>query len=505
MTEGPTRNFHTHGASLASRAPHISMIDLTTDAAAFLRKAAHLATEHLKTLDDRSRPVTQTLSPAELHKKLGLKLPEAGRELDSLLKDVSNVLKYSVRTGHPRFMNQLFGGYDPAAILGDWIAAVINTSMYTYEAAPVATLMEQILIGRMTRMVGFESGEGTFAPGGSVSNLMAVLAARQRAVPSARQTGLRGDEKLVMFVSAEGHYSLDRAAVVGGLGLDAVVKVEVDEDGRMRPDALERAMQAEVDAGRRPFLVGCTSGSTVPGAFDPLDQIGPIAKRHGAWFHVDASYGGSVLFSDEHRDLMKGVDQADSVSWNPHKMMGVPLTCSAILLREPGRLSGTFGMHAEYLFHDDPEEDPTCCDLGDMTLQCGRRVDALKLWLSWQAMGDQGFGQRVDSMFGLARDLADEIKSRKGFELTREPMGANVCFRYLPPALRNEEGKSRLEHQTRITLAVRSQMLRDGRFMVNFAMLDGAQVFRPALTNPHTTLEDLTLMLDEIERCAIEL
>jgi glutamate/tyrosine decarboxylase-like PLP-dependent enzyme len=264
-------------------------------------------------------------------------------------------------------------------------------------------------------------------------------------------------------------------------------------------------MQTAVDAGQHPFLVGCTSGTTVPGAFDQLDELVTIAKKHDAWVHVDASYGGSVLFSENHRHLMAGVERTDSVTWNPHKMMGVPLTCSATLMRQPGSLAGTLGMHAEYLFHSDPAEDASCCDIGDMTLQCGRRVDALKLWLSWQAMGDQGFSRRVDTLFGLARQLADEITKRTGFELTRDPMGANVCFRYLPPGLRNEEGESRLQHQSRVTLEVRKRMLHDGRFMVNFAMLDGAQVFRPALTNPSTTFEDLRLLLDEIEQQAADI
>jgi glutamate/tyrosine decarboxylase-like PLP-dependent enzyme len=239
----------------------------------------------------------------------------------------------------------------------------------------------------------------------------------------------------------------------------------------------------------------------VAGAFDPLSAIGPIARSHGAWFHVDASYGGSVLFSAAHRHLMQGVELADSVTWNPHKMMGVPLTCSATLLRERGLLTRTFGMSADYLFHD-PDGDKDSCDLGDMTLQCGRRVDALKLWLSWQSMGTEGFARRIDKLFALARKLAAAIEARAGFELTREPRGTNICFRYLPPTLRDTEGEARRAHQDRITRVVRERLMRSGRFMVNYAPLDGAATFRPVLNNPRTTEQDLVALLDEIERAA---
>lgn len=470
--------------------------DRADDIDSLLQRAGSMASRYLAQVRDRRTPVLQSLPPEELAKRLSLSLPRQGRPLEDLLVDAEQVLQYSVKTGHPRFFNQLFGGHDPAALLGEWLAALTNTSMYTYEAAPIATLMEKALIQHMNKLVGFADGEGVFAPGGSISNLMAVIAARHRAFPDARKHGLRAKDRPVMFLSEEAHYSLRRAANVIGIGLDSAVDIATDEVGRMLPEALEQAIHHAQAQGRRPFLVAATAGTTVPGAFDPIDAIADIATRHGTWLHVDASYGGAVLFSSQHRHLMAGVERADSVAWNPHKMMGVPLTCAALLMRERGTLAATNGMHADYLFHGN---DTAAWDTGDMTLQCGRRVDALKLWLSWQALGDEGYERRTDRLFELARWFRDCIVERSGFHLVREPQAANVCFRFLPTTLQQVSDRERLVQQDETTVRIRERLLQDGRFMVNYATLDGAAAFRIVLSNPASTEADLAALLDEIE------
>lgn len=473
------------------------MPHLGTEIDATLQRAAQLSAEYLNAHQDRSIPVCRPLPPGELLETMGLALKAEGRPLEDLLTDMEQVLTYSVRTGHPRFLNQLFGGWDPAAILGEWITALINTSMYTYEAAPVATLMEVEIIRRMNRLVGFDKGEGVFAPGGSSSNLMAALAARHRAFPHAKQEGHRPTDRPVMFLSSEAHYSILRAASIMGLGLNATVEVPCDDAGRMIPQALEQAIQDATTSGRTPFFVAATAGTTVAGAFDPIDQLADITERHGLWLHVDASLGGTVLFSDRHRGLMAGVERADSVTWNPHKMMGVPLACSATLMREAGNLRSTNGMGADYLFHG---KSDACYDLGDMSLQCGRRVDALKLWFSWQAHGDNGFAQRVDHLFDMAGHFRSTLLDRPGFELVREPQSINVCFHYVPRSLRDTSGESRQAAVAACTTRVREQLMEQGRFLVNYATVDGSPAYRMVLVNTQTTEEDMSALLDEIEQ-----
>jgi glutamate/tyrosine decarboxylase-like PLP-dependent enzyme len=477
------------------------MPELGTEIDATLQRAAQLSAEYLAAHQDRSVPVARPLPPEELLEAMDLTLREEGRPFADLIGDMEQVLAYSVRTGHPRFFNQLFGGWDPAAILGEWITALVNTSMYTYEAAPVATLMEVEIIRRMNRMVGFTEGEGVFAPGGSSSNLMAALAARHRAFPHAKREGHRPEDRPVMFLSTEAHYSVLRAANIMGLGLNAAVEVPCDEGGRMIPEALELAVDEAVSRGGTPFFVAATAGTTVAGAFDPIDPIADVTERHGLWLHVDASLGGTVLFSERHRQLMAGVERAHSVTWNPHKMMGVPLACSATLMREPGSLRSTNGMGADYLFHG---KSDACYDLGDMSLQCGRRVDSLKLWFSWQAHGDNGFARRVDHLFEMAGRFHELLEARSGFELVREPQSINICFRYVPTRLRELTVTERCEAVATCTTRVREKLAEQGRFLVNYATIDGSPAYRMVLVNPQATEEDMVALLEEIEQLSEE-
>ena len=468
------------------------------DLAGALPRFAQRADRYLADSREPGAPVVEYLPPAAL--QAALKFPLGGpRTPEDLERAVEQVLRYSVRTGHPRFFNQLYGGADPAGILGDWLATLINTSMYTYEVAPVGTVVELALIEHLNRFVGFPEGEGILTAGGSLSNLMALLAARHRAWPQAKRHGLPSGIRPVLFISAEAHYSTSRAAAVAGLGADAAISIPTDAVGRMIPEELERAVVGARSEGKAPFLVVATSGTTVAGAFDPIGAIGDIAERNGLWLHVDASYGGGVLLSDRYRHLMAGVARADSVAWNPHKMMGLPLTCSVILTRRKGVLEATNGMQADYLFHGADGGTP---DLGDRSLQCGRRVDAFKLWFSWLANGDQGYARRVERLFELAGIFRQLLDQREGFHLVREPEGTNVCFRYLPPAARGLKGEERRRREHQLTLAVRSELSRSGRFMLNYAPVDGVATFRMVLSNPATSPDDLLALLGAIEDAA---
>jgi sulfinoalanine decarboxylase len=375
--------------------------------------------------------------------------------------------------------------------------------MYTYEVAPVFTLLEEELVRKMGKMAGWEDCEGIFNPGGSISNLMAVLAARNAAFPHAKQRGLLAEDRPVLFCSEEAHYSVPRAASVAGIGIDAARKVPVDSIGRMRPDALASMIQKALADGFKPFMVSATCGTTMPGAFDPLEELADLCEEHKLWLHADAAFGGSVLFSKKHRNLMDGVERTNSLSWNPHKTMGVPLSCSALLLPEKGQLKATNALDADYLFHDTAE---AYCDRGDMTIQCGRRVDVLKLWLSWQSHGDEGYRRRVERAFDLTASGRDLLKLRDSFELVREPEGCTLLFRFLPPSLREQErDEAWNEKLERANITLRERLKHEGRIMLNYASLDGLATLRLVLTHPDLTVEDLRFILDEMERAGANL
>lgn len=474
----------------------------------FLREALQvLLEEAVRKGTDVTQKVCDWKEPPELRELLDLELRERGEPAGRLLGRCRDVVRYSVRTGHPRFFNQLFSGLDPHALAGRVLTEALNTSPYTYEVAPVFVLMEEVVLAKLRELVGWSSGDGVFSPGGSFSNIYAMNVARFHRFPASRREGARALPRLVLFASRESHFSIQKGAALLGIGTDNVRPVGTDERGKMIPEELEKEIGRAKAEGAEPFFVCATAGSTVLGAFDPLGAIAHLCRRHGLWFHVDAAWGGSALLSGQHRHLLAGIERADSVAWNPHKMLAVGLQCSALLLRDAsGLLQRCHGAAAPYLFQPDKFYDVTY-DTGDKTPQCGRRVDAFKLWLLWKAVGTEGLARRVQRAFACTRYLAQEMKRRDGFQLVLEPEFINLCFWFVPPSLRGREGSpdywSRLG---KVAPAIKERMMRKGSMMVGYQP-HGAKVnfFRQIVTNPAVTKDDLDFFLDEIERLGWDL
>lgn len=436
---------------------------------------------------DPSTPVTNLLDPEELRSRLDLTLPEGGCSLDDLYRVIDEYLEHAVRTGHPQYFNQLWSGFTLPGFLGEVITGLTNTSMYTYEVAPVATLMEMELVQRMGRLAGFEDPEGLFLTGGSNGNLQAMMIARDLALPEVKHAGFTRDARLVAFVSKEAHYSFEKAANLLGLGMERVIQVETDEAGRMLPEDLERKIEGSRAAGLRPFFVGATAGTTVKGAYDPCERIASLALRHGLWFHVDGSLGGTALLSPRRRHLLDGLEQADSFVWNAHKLMGLPLICSVFLVREKGRLLVSNSVDgADYIFHDDGHG---ASDLGPLSLQCGRRVDALKLWLSWKYYGNTGYAERVDRFFDLAEYAEEIVRDTEELELMAPRSSVTVCFRYRTPGI---------EDLNAFNLRLRRELARSGRSLVNYAYLGEDIAMRLVIANHELTREDVELFFRNV-------
>lgn len=465
-----------------------------------LHAAAEMAAEYLAQTDDPHTPVTMNPPPSAVYQRVPLPLDGPAVPLDDLLEHARELMALSVRTGSVNFSNQLFSGFDPVAIVGEWMAATINASMYTYEVAPAMTLVEREVIARMGRAAGWDKAEGLFTPGGSLANLMAMLLARQRMFPDAKANGL-GAASPVVFASGEAHYCVERAAVILGLGSKAVVHVPTDGYGRMRLDALEHALAHAKATGRVPMMVVATSGTTVLGAYDPIEPIADIARREGLWLHVDGAYGGSALLSPTRRPLMAGIERADSMTWCAHKMLNVPLSASVILVRQPGLLHQCNAVHAEYLYHAD--NDAPDLDTGEMSIQCGRRVDALKVWMAWKIRGDAGMRAMVERKFELATDMRRLVRERDRFELLSDPDGVgggcNTCFVYHHPSLDGLEPQARLRALDAGTHVLRERLRLRGRVMTNYAPVYGIRAFRHVSANDRATEAELALILDEIE------
>jgi glutamate/tyrosine decarboxylase-like PLP-dependent enzyme len=290
--------------------------------------------------------------------------------------------------------------------------------------------------------------------------------------------------------------------------MNNVVYVAVDKDGHMCPSALEDAIKKSISEGKKPFYVNATAGTTVLGVYDPIEACADVCKKYNMWLHVDGALGASALMSPTHKHLMKGVHRADSVTWCLHKMLGMNQQCSAFISRHNNILKKTNSSMADYLFHDHEE---VSYDLGDKTLNCGRRQDSLKAWLSWQVHGDEGFQKRVDHDFDNAVFCAEEIKKRSDkFELLWYPECIQTCFFYLPKCIRDmPKSKKRDEYCGEIVPLIRRRIQQTGRLLVNYNPLHASpngsidftpNFFRIVFANPEQTKEDVIFALDEIDR-----
>ena len=407
-----------------------------------------------------TEPVTHCESPSQIRQSVRLPPPLEGEGLNGVLHGIDQFLEHSVKTHHPNFMNPLWGGFSVASFAGEVISALAQTSMYTFELAPLASQIEQALLIRMREMIGFPTGTGVLTTGGSSGNLLGVLCARQQHDPLSINVGMSGNDYAV-FVSDDSHYSLRMVVNVLGIGYDNLILVATDEDGRMRPAALIEEIEISIRDGKIPLCVVATSGTTVRGAFDPLKQISEIAHQYEMWMHVDAAWGGAALFSAKYSRLMDGIDLADSVSWDAHKMMGVSLTCSAYIVKNETLFKQvcSHGKTAHYLLHPETVE----IDLGNISLQCGRRNDALKLWLAWKEKGDAGWARLVDSYVELADFLHNCVENNPELEMMGNREWANVCFRYYPPNFSGDLNE--------LNGKIRAGLLQTGRFMVSRSLV----------------------------------
>ncbi len=392
-------------------------------------------------------------------------------ELRSALKAIGD---HSISTDSPFFMNQLFAGVLPQMLMAEELIAKTRTTLATFEASPVFTQIEKEIIDALGARIGWkkELRDGVCVPGGSLANFMAVHCARQKRFPKLKITGPQG-ERLKIFVSDEAHYSMQKACVALGLGTDALISVPTDAAGRMRADQLETLIQGAEVEGYVPLLVCATAGTTVLGAFDSIPEIAESCQKHGVWLHIDAAWGGPALFSRRIRDLVKGIELADSVTFDAHKFYGANLACSFFLTRHKGLpLEANDVSGGEYLFHADDE----AIDHGKASWMCGRRADAVGFWAIWKSWGTEGMGQAVDRLLSVCDESLEWIRTQPRLELIQEPQFLNLCVRVKPPS-------ADLDSVT-WSQKVREELKRRGQAFVNYSSNEKGTFLRLILAHP---------------------
>lgn len=462
----------------------------------------------------RNQPVLNFLQPEILSETLNLQPQNHPATHNDLLKLAKDTIKYSVKTGHPYFVNQLFSGVDPYGLAGQWLTDALNPSVYTYEVAPVFTLMEEAVLKEMRTIIGWENGlgDGIFCPGGSLANGYAISCARHHFDSNIKKDGI-SRQRLVVFTSEDAHYSITKLSSFMGLGSNNVIKIKTDLKGKMDIDDLKARIKDVRIQGGAPFMVSATAGTTVLGAFDPLEELAGICNAERIWLHVDAAWGGGVLMSEKYRSLVKGIEKADSVTWNPHKLLSAPQQCSTLLLppRHSTLLAHAHATGAAYLFQPDKCYDAATYDTGDKHIQCGRRADVLKFWFMWKAKGTTGLRQHVETVFQRAEEFTETIRQREGFRLVLDkPECTNVCFWYIPKRLRqmeHEMSKEEWEKQLHlIAPKMKQRMMEKGSMMVTYqAQGKWPNFFRIVFQSSALNEDDVEHLVGEFERLGDDL
>ncbi len=375
--------------------------------------------------EEKRAPVAKPIDTTALYNTIDLSLPEAPTLDEDFISVLKSLIKHTPKTASTSFFNQLYGGRMNRATLGDLLSVMLNNSMYTYKVAGPQVGVEKIILKTICKMIGYpETGDGTFAPGGSMSNYMAVLMARDKYNPASKTEGL--SHKMTLYSSDCAHYSITKNASFIGVGRNQVRPIKTNDKGQMLVDDLELQIKNDLANGFQPFFVNATAGTTVLGAFDDVEAISKVCKTYDLWLHLDGAYCGAVIFSDTYKHLVKGIEHTDSFSVNAHKMLGTPLSCSIIVTRDKEQLYQSFSNDADYLYQTHDDE----FNLGKTSLQCGRRNDALKLWTLWKSIGSNGLKKIVNHQFDLADLARTYIQDHPGYTLYSFEDSISVCFNY---------------------------------------------------------------------------
>jgi L-2,4-diaminobutyrate decarboxylase len=435
-------------------------------------------------------------SPAELSTLLDSDfLPQTPASPDQIDETLRTVVANSINVAHPNTAAHLHCPPLLAALAAETVIGALNQSMDSFDQAPMASVVEQKLIRWLCSEAALPvEAAGTFTSGGSQSNYMGLLLARDAFIQkrwnfSVQKAGLPHDARhLRILCSDVAHFTVEKSASQLGLGTDSVVRIEVDEHFRMKSEALKEALNDLAAQNLMPMAVIATAGTTDFGSIDPLPELAELAHASGAWLHVDGAYGGALLFSAQHRHRLEGIENADSVSMDFHKLFWQPIPCSAFLVRD-ARSFDFIRMHADYL---NPEnlEDEGIPNLVTTSLLTSRRFDALKLWLSFQSLGRAKLAAMIDRTVALAQHSAAVIRNTPNLSLVCEPQLSTVVFRYVPT-------RDTLDAD-QLNFSIRQRLFETGTAVIGHTRVRHQQCLKFTCMNPSVTHAHMEALIGKI-------
>lgn len=420
-------------------------------------------------------------------------IPDAPRSDDDLLAQIQTLIAGSMNPAHPGFIGHMDSMPTTFSILGELVSAGINNNMLSLEMSPLFSRLETRLLEAFAHLFGFgDEAGGVMLSGGSLANLQALAVARNHQFDVQTQGLTHLGQTPVILASEVAHTSLQKAAMLLGLGTASVVPVAVNANSQMDTQALRQAIARSTQAGQTPFCVVATAGITTTGNIDPLHEIGRVAHEHGLWFHVDAAYGGALMLAEGQKWRLRGIEQADSITFNPQKWLYVAKTCAMVLFRDMMQLTDAFRVEAPYM--QDPDG---FINLGEISVQGTRHAEVLKLWLSLQHLGRLGYAQLIDSSYELTDVFVQHVRQRPFLNLAGEPDTNLICFRGEP------EGIAKVDWD-KWNADLQAYLLQTGQTFLSLPTYRGGRWLRAVLANPYTDEGTIEQVFEHIDRFHVD-
>ena len=457
------------------------------------RKAGHYLIDYISSYLQHvpDKPLFNDAEPSFIYDLFNESLPDKARSLDSIQKTlVEKLIPYCTHVNHPGYMGLITPSPNPAGILGDLLAAALNQNLGVYSISPSATAMELQVIRWLNDLIGYDQkAGGNLVSGGMTANFIGLKLARDFTTgDTAQHEGVQG--KWAVYVSEERHVSIDKSVDAIGVGRNNLRTLPTDEKYRLSVDALEKQLQKDKDAGIKPLCIIGLAGTTNLGAVDDLEALHRIADRERCWFHADAAYGGGLLLSSENKDLLKGLNLADSVTIDPHKWFYAPLDVGALLVKDHARLAKSFGIQHAYLT-DESKQKNERYQFYVNGFEQSKRFRSLKVWMSFQHYGKGQISKWIDNNIEQAKHLHHLAVSSKDFESATEPKMSAVSIRYMASGLSNEDIIS-------LHKEVAAQIEKEGNFWFATTIMKDKIWFRINPVNIYTTIETMDALFETL-------
>ena len=416
------------------------------------------------------------------------KIPALPTEDARISGNVKEILEHSMNAANPKYMGHMDSIPTLWSILGDYLASAINNNLLSLEMSPFLTQMEYSLTKQFSNFFGLpDSSGGVLLSGGTLSNLQALVVARNEVLNLTNGNCFSLQKEPVILASEHSHASLQKIAMLIGIGRENVIKVKTIQNSKIDAADLESQIINLLRSGKQPFAIVATAGTTVSGNIDPIEDVSYIAKKYDLWLHIDAIYGGAVIFSERHKHLLNGIEHANSISFNPQKWLYVAKTCSMVLFRDFQKMIKNFQVTAPYM-----KEQSDYINLGEISIQGSKYAEVLKLWLSLMSLGKQGYGQLIDYSFELTKAFIEELSKRTYLKLSSQPELNIVCFRGEPDNINTKEYDTWNEH-------LQVYLLKNAGYFISLPKYKNNTWLRVVLLNPFLKKEQIKVLFEHID------